>query len=139
MERVFKRRSRQSEGREKDIWVQKIASDCVSTQPARGTRQTTTHAAAMSPSLPLLLKRCLDLHILTSAHAAIESAAVHTNADVVEFNGSTVENSDSKSGDCQGRSTRVIADRRPDTPAETVLQNMGPRHVGIGIRLLVLG
>lgn len=58
-----------------------------------------TYAAAMSPSRLLLLKRCRALQILTKAHAATESLIVHSNGDVMGLSGSTVENSDSSSGD----------------------------------------
>ena len=64
---------------------------------ARGSR---TYAAAMRVSRELRLRRCRARHILTSAHAATESPAVHSSADVTVLSGSTVEKRDSSNGDC---------------------------------------
>ncbi len=58
-----------------------------------------TYMAATWPSRDVAFAPVRSLHIRTRAHAATASAAVHRNGDVYGVSGSTVENSDSNSGD----------------------------------------
>lgn len=64
-----------------------------------GVFEERTYAAAIRLSRALDFMRCRARHVFTSAHAAMESVAVHRRADVTELRGITVENKDSSNGD----------------------------------------